>query len=140
METLTLKKSFVLKAPIARVWDALTDPEQIKQYFFGTQTETDWQPGSPIYFRGEWNGVKYEDKGTILAMEPEKLIRYSYWSSMSGKEDKPENYQTVTYAVTVVPEGTALTVIQEDIENQEKLDHSEGGWIAFADGIKKLVE
>jgi len=68
---------------IANVWDALTNPEMIKLYFFGTNTITDWEVGSPIKFTGEWNGQSYEDKGIILDMEVNKLIKYSYWSSMS---------------------------------------------------------
>ncbi len=36
-----------IKAPSSKVWEALTKPEIIKQYFFGTNTETDWKPGSP---------------------------------------------------------------------------------------------
>src|ERR1700755_2518587 len=86
-----------LNASINAVWDALTNPTTIKKYFFGTDTHTDWKVGSPIRFTGEWQGKKYEDKGTILAVEKNKLIKYSYWSSMSGIEDKPENYLIVTF-------------------------------------------
>ena len=46
-----------------KVWDALTDPDQIKQYMFGSQVETDWRPGSPIVWKGEYEGKQYEDKG-----------------------------------------------------------------------------
>jgi uncharacterized protein YndB with AHSA1/START domain len=46
------RASITIAAPVEKVWDALTRPELIKQYFFGTETETDWTPGNPIYFRG----------------------------------------------------------------------------------------
>jgi hypothetical protein len=37
-----------INASPAQVWAALTDPELIKQYMFGSQVETDWHPRSPI--------------------------------------------------------------------------------------------
>ena len=45
-----------IHASISKVRDALTNPEILKQYFFGTDTITDWKPGSPIKFKGEWQG------------------------------------------------------------------------------------
>ncbi len=30
------------------VWKALTDPDVIATYFFGSRVETDWRPGSSI--------------------------------------------------------------------------------------------
>ena len=53
-----------------RVWSALVDPEQIKQYMFGSQVVTDWQPGSPIVWKGVYDGKPYEDKGEVLEIDP----------------------------------------------------------------------
>src|SRR6186713_2573823 len=94
--------SIVIDASREEVWDALTNPDQIKKYFFGTKAVSDWKKGSPLYFRGEWEGKKYEDKGTILESRKDELFQYSYWSSLSGIEDKPENYVTVTYQLSEV--------------------------------------
>lgn len=45
-----------INAPLEKVWKALTEPEIVKQYFFGTDLVTDWKVGSPIIFQGEWEG------------------------------------------------------------------------------------
>jgi Activator of Hsp90 ATPase homolog 1-like protein len=37
-----------ISASREQVWTALTDPEQIKKYMFGSQVVTDWEQGSPI--------------------------------------------------------------------------------------------
>ena len=71
---LIAKASTNISAPASRVWDALTNPEIIKQYFFGTQAISDWKEGSSLEFKGEWEGKKYLDKGIILKSEPEKLF------------------------------------------------------------------
>ncbi len=144
--TITGKVNATIYAPMAEVWEALTNPDLIKQYFFGTNTTTDWKVGSPIKFTGEWQGKTYEDKGTILAFEPNKLIRYSYWSSMSGIEDKPENYVTVTYALFSNNSSnnnkgsTDITITQENIPDEKMKEHSEENWKKVLDGLKKLVE
>src|SRR5437773_1994539 len=89
--------NITISVPATKVWKALTTPSIIKQYFFGTDAIPDWKVGSPLTFKGEWQGKQYEDKGTILDLIPQKLFKYSYWSSMSGREDTPENYADITY-------------------------------------------
>ena len=144
--SITGKVNATIYAPASKVWEALTNPDLIKQYFFGTSTTTDWKPGSPIKFTGEWQGKTYEDKGTILAFEPEKLIRYSYWSSMSGIEDKPDNYVIVTYELSknngnsTNHGSTNITITQENIPDEKTKAHSEENWKKVIDGLKKLVE
>ncbi len=89
-----------INTPVSKVWDALTNPDKIKKYFFGTNAISDWKVGDPLEFKGEWEGKEYHDKGIILKSEKNKLFQYTYLSSMSGKEDIPENYATVTYELS----------------------------------------
>lgn len=136
---ITGKVSIQINAPASRVWEALTTPELIKQYFFGTDAVSEWTAGSPIIFRGEWQGKKYEDKGTILEVVPQKLFRYSYWSSMSGIEDKPENYANITYALSEDNHVTTLTITQENIPDEKMKAHSEENWNKVLAGLKNLL-
>lgn len=129
-----------IQATIAEVWDALTKPEIIKQYFFGTNTVTDWKPGHAIKFTGEWQGKKYEDKGTILDIVKNRLIKYSYWSSMSGIEDKPENYVIVTYEISGKDNNVNLSILQENIPDQKMKEHSEENWQKVLQALKGLLE
>ncbi|MEO6541881.1 MAG: SRPBCC family protein [Ferruginibacter sp.] len=129
-----------INAGIAEVWDALTKPEIIKQYFFGTNTETDWKPGHAIKFTGEWEGKSYVDKGTVLDIEKNKLIKYSYWSSMSGIEDKPENYAILTYEISGKDGDVTVSVLQENIPDEKMKTHSEGNWNKVLQGLKNLLE
>ena len=129
-----------IDATVFKVWEAITKPEIIKQYFFGTDTITDWKPGHPIKFRGEWEGKKYEDKGTILEMKERELIKYNYWSSMSGIEDKPENYVIVTYKLSGEDYNVTLTVTQENIRDEKMKTHSEENWKKVLNDLKSLME
>lgn len=140
METLTLKTSITFKAPIAKVWHGLTDPTTVKKYFFGTDLKSDWKVGSPITFSGEWEGHKYKDGGIILDIDEPKLLKYTYWSSMSGTENKPENYNNITYELSESNGVTTLVITQNGVKNQEAADHSEQNWKTVFDGLKKIIE
>lgn len=137
---LTLTVSELINAPAPAVWKALTDEAMIKEYFFGTEVETDWQKGNAIVFRGSWQGQEYVDKGTILEVEEEKIFRYDYWSSMSGLEDKPENYATITYRLDSKGGRTKLTIEQQGFQDQDSYDHSAENWKSVLADLKSLIE
>ena len=134
------KRSIVVIAPAARVWQALTRPELVKQYLFGTEMTADWRVGGAITYRGQWEGKPYQDKGSVLAFEPEKRLRSTYFSSLSGLEDKPENYNTVTYELAEAKGRTTLTVTQDNNPSPESAEHSAKNWAMVLEGLKKLVE
>jgi uncharacterized protein YndB with AHSA1/START domain len=140
MEKLTVNVQVKFKAPMAKVWQGLTDPALVKEYFFGTDLESSWRVGEPIKFSGEWNGHKYEDHGTILDIDPGTFVKYSYWSSMSGTEDKPENYANITYNLTENNGETELTVTQDNVKNEEAKVHSEQNWTGLFEELRKLIE
>ena len=137
---LALKTTAIFNAPVTKVWEALTNPAIVKEYFFGTNLLTDWKEGGPILFTGVWDGVAYEDKGTVLKFEPEHYLSYNYWSSFSGTADIPENYANIEYMVEAVEEGTKVTVTQDNLKDEEALTHSENNWQMLLNEMRKLVE
>jgi uncharacterized protein YndB with AHSA1/START domain len=139
-DKLTAEASIKLNASPARVWKALTDPAEIKEYLFGTETKSDWKRGSDITYTGEWEGKAYEDKGKIIDIVPEKLLHTTYYSSMSGKEDKPENYANVIYKLTPDGQQTTLTITQDNNFSEESKEHSQSNWNQVLESLKKLVE
>jgi uncharacterized protein YndB with AHSA1/START domain len=137
---LIVKKSIFINAGAAAVWDALVNPEKIKQYLFGTETISNWKVGSRITYKGVWDGKEYRDGGIILQFVPEKIFQSTYWSSMSGTEDIPDNYATVTYELQKEGNGTLLTLTQDNCKTPEQQKHSESNWAIVLEGLKKLVE
>lgn len=134
------KTSIMINAPTSKVWEALTRPAMIKQYMFGTDVTTDWQVGSPIRYKGVWQGKPYEDKGKVLQNEPGKLLVSTFWSSLGGLPDSPENYQTVRYELDGADGSTRLTITQDNNASEEEARHSEENWKMVLEGIKKLLE
>jgi uncharacterized protein YndB with AHSA1/START domain len=137
---LIAKASTTIAAPASRVWNALTNPELIKQYFFGTEAVSDWKEGSTLEFRGEWEGRKYLDKGVILKSEEPKLFQYTYLSSFSNLPDAPENYANISYELTEEDGETMLTIKQENVANEESRKQSEENWAYVLKNLKDLLE
>ena len=52
------KATTTVDAPVTKVWDAFVNPRIIKQYMFGTDVASDWKKGSPITWKGEFQGKK----------------------------------------------------------------------------------
>ena len=138
--TLVARTQIDVNAPINKVWDALVEPEQIKQYMFGTQAISDWKEGSRIVWKGEWQGKPYEDKGTILKFQPRQLLQYSHFSPLTGQPDVPENYHTVT--IELIDRGdnqTRVVLSQDNNATTDDQRHSEENWSAMLDGLKKFL-
>jgi uncharacterized protein YndB with AHSA1/START domain len=136
----TAEATTTINTPVSRVWDALTNPSLIKQYLYGTEVTSDWKVGSPITYKGEWEGKSYEDKGEILQIEREKLLVSTFWSSLAGLPDVPENYKTVRYELSPEDNGTKLTITQDNNATREEADHSTQNWTTVLDKLKELLE
>ena len=134
-------KTVTIDAPRAKVWDALTNPAKVRQYMHGTNISTDWKVGSAITWKGEWKGQSYVDKGTVLAFEPERLLKNTHWSPLGGSEDTPENYHTVTYELADEGGKTTLTLTQDNNATQEEADTmAEDNWGPMLQGLKEAAE
>jgi uncharacterized protein YndB with AHSA1/START domain len=141
METkLVAKASTTINAPASKVWEALTKPQLIKQYMFGSDVVTDWKVGSPIIYKGEWQGKPYEDKGMVLQVEPGKKLVSTHWSPLSGVPDSPENYHTLTYALSEHNGHTDVTLTQDNNASEGEKAESEQNWNMMLAGLKKVAE
>jgi len=140
-QDLTVSKTILVNASPSKVWLAVTTPEIIKEYLYGTETITDWKIGSTIVFQGEYEGHKYRDHGVILKNDLHECLSYSYWSGFSGLEDKPENYSSVTYLLeNKEDKATEFTWIQKGFASEENQKHSENGMMDFLAKFKEVAE
>ena len=140
MSNLIAKATTNISAPRSEVWDALVTPASIKQYMFGSDVTSDWEEGSPITFKGEWQGRAYEDKGVVKRVDPGRFVQYTHYSPLSGLPDVPENYHTVTIELMDAGDKTRVVLTQDNNRDEEERAHSEKNWEMMLGGLKKFVE
>jgi uncharacterized protein YndB with AHSA1/START domain len=140
MSDLSATSSTGIKASIQEVWNAITTPDLIKQWFFGVDTESDWTVGSGLIHRGEWQGKPYVDKGEIVRIEPPRLLVHTHWSDLSGKPDSPENYQEVTWALSERDGVTELTITEHNLPSEQAKALSEESWKTVMSNLKELLQ
>jgi uncharacterized protein YndB with AHSA1/START domain len=132
--------SVSVNASKSKVWKAITTPELIRKYLMGTNVTSDWKEGSAISYQGEYNGKTYHDKGVIKKIEPEKIFQSTYWSSMGGKEDKPENYNLVTYKLSEDGGKTTVTLTQDNVQSEKEKEHVTQNWNMVLQKLKQVAE
>lgn len=101
-------------APASKVWLALTMPDLVKQWQYGSDLLTTWEPGTPIIFRNEWNGQIFEQKGTVLEFKPASRLKYSLFVPRPDLQDIPEHRFFMTYELTESGGLTSVLFLQED--------------------------
>lgn len=139
-KNLIARVSVTINASKDNVWNALVNPEVIKQYMFGATVVTDWREGSPIVWKGDWNGKSYEDKGMILQFKPGRSLQYSHFSPLSGLPDNPENYHTVTIELSGEGDQTRVSLTQDNNPTDQAREHSEQNWKTMLSAMKKVLE
>ena len=145
---LFIQNSINIKAPVAQVWNALTNPEETKKYMFGCETVSDWQPGSSLLWKGSYEGKEMIFvKGNIVSIKPGISLVYTVFDPNSTMEDIPENYLTVTYDLSEENAETILLVSQGDYssvadgERRYAESYNGGqGWNTILLEIKKILE
>ena len=132
--------TITLNASVKKVWDTLTKPELVKLWQYGSDLITNWDVGSEINFRTEWEGKVFEQWGKILEIRPTEFIKYSLFAPGPDLEDKPENYFVMTYNLTDENERTKLEIIQEDNRPNAVQEEPQGEENPILKSLKEVVE
>ena len=130
-----------IRAPASTVWRALTVPDLVKQWQYGADLLTTWEPGTPIVFRNEWDGQIFEQRGTVLEFMPGSRLKYSLFFPRPDLQDTPAHHFFMTYELTERGGLTSVLIRQED-PRPAPLDASAGGEEGpdVLSDLKQLVE
>ena len=117
----------------AKLWEALTDPDFIQQYFFGCRNTSTWQEGDAIESRDPEGELSW--KGIILRSIPEQEVVFTF----DHLTDEPPS--TVRYLIEPQGELVQLTISHEDFQEVSAIrDRVKNGWPGIIAGIKSLLE
>jgi uncharacterized protein YndB with AHSA1/START domain len=130
-----------IHAPASKVWLALTVPDLVKQWQYGSDLLTTWEPGTPIVFRNEWDGQTLEQRGTVIEFTPPSRLKYSLFFPAPDLQDIPEHHFFMTYELSESGGATSVLIRQED-PRPSPTDESSGGEEGpdVLSQLKELVE
>jgi len=127
-------------ASMQDVWRALTDTDLVAQWMGGARVESKWEPDADITFTGTLHRYTHRDRGTVLAVEPRKLLKYSHGARLSRLPDLPQNRTVVTLSLDWTGEKTSLTVRHECFYSDAEYKHANYFWGFALNDIKHLLE
>ncbi|WP_052573714.1 SRPBCC domain-containing protein [Haloferula sp. BvORR071] len=118
----------------AKLWEALTNNEFIRQYWFGSENHSTWKEGDPI--EGLSDEGQLEWKGTILKSVPESEVVFSFDHLA---EEPPSR---VTFKIDPQAAGMVqLTITHDEFQEVSPIrDRVKNGWPKIVEGIKSLLE
>jgi uncharacterized protein YndB with AHSA1/START domain len=128
-----------LDAPVSRVWKALTDVDQMRQWYFDLKDFTP-QVGFEFEFVVEHEGNSYHHLCKITEVVPQKKIAYTW-----RYKDEPGD-SLVTFEMVPDGNGTRLRLTHTGIETFPKTQafarkNFEAGWTAIIGSeLKQFVE
>jgi len=126
-----------IRTTAAKLWQALTDQEFIRQYWFGCAQECDWKVGSP--WRMLTPDGALADSGEVLEIEPGKRLVLSWRNESERLRD--EGVSRMTYDLDQRGEVVKLTVTHEiDKDGAKLIDAVSIGWPAILSSLKTLLE
>jgi uncharacterized protein YndB with AHSA1/START domain/DNA-binding transcriptional ArsR family regulator len=117
-----------------RVWQALTDSELTKQYYYGNTVESDWKPGSPMVYRNP-DGSESIVCEIVEADPPRRLVHTFFFP---GTDESPSR---CTWTIEARGEASLLVLTHDEFDGETTTYRSVAhGWVPVLSGLKTLLE
>ena len=164
-----IEKQVTLRAPVARVWQAIADAREFGRWF-GVELTGEFAPGATLTgsFKEEFNEaaiheyqkqrglqpsrVRVPERNfvfcTVEHIDPPRYFSFRWIPYGIDAEIDPRNEPTtlVEFRLQPVAEGTLLTIAESGFDRvpahrrERALRMNEGGWAAQAENIRRHVE
>ncbi len=128
----------IIRTTPTKLWEALTRPEFMRQYWFGMTIECDWKSGSHWKIVG--GDGKVYDTGELLEIDPPRrmVIR---WTNEWKPELKSEGPSRCTIELEPVDKSVKLTITHEmDRPESRFIRATSEGWPLLLSNLKSLLE
>jgi uncharacterized protein YndB with AHSA1/START domain/DNA-binding transcriptional ArsR family regulator len=143
--------SYIRTTP-EKVWQALTDPAFMAQWWTSISLHSDWEVGSTV--RWEHHGVTIEDPAQVVVeCDPPRRLSYTWHSftpelaeaiGMSSDVQQAvaaERRTTVTFTIEPLDDMVRLTVMQYGFEpGGRAIELISHGWPQYLPSLKALLE
>jgi uncharacterized protein YndB with AHSA1/START domain len=137
MNTDTVERSILLKAPRSRVWRALSDAEEFGKWFGVNLSGKRFAPGANVQGQVTYPGYEYVLFDIYIErMEPERLLAWRWHPAAveKGRDYSGEPTTLVVFELRDAPGGTLLSVVESGFDQipparrLEAFRMNSGGW------------
>jgi uncharacterized protein YndB with AHSA1/START domain len=134
-----VRRELEIRAPRARVWEALTEPDQLTQWFPTRRAEIDLRPGGEAIL--EWDEAKAE--AVVDVVEPPGRFVFRWRPEGLGRP-----FTTVSFTLEELGDGASTRVrlvesgfasLPDQIETQSQKGNDEG-WAHELQELKECLE
>jgi uncharacterized protein YndB with AHSA1/START domain len=126
-----------IKTTPERLWQAITDDDMRRRYWFGVGVLSDWTPGS-AYKAVHTLSPNPIHEGQNLEVDPPRRLVQSFRALWSD-EVKDEGNSRVTWEIEPVGDSCKLTVTHDQLRDGVN-EQLYGGWPQVLSGLKTLLE
>ncbi len=142
-----IEKRIELKAPVSRVWRALTDHREFGEWF-RVKLEGPFVPGQLSRGRVTYPGYEHVQwEATVQKMEPERLFSFTWhpYAAEPGTDYSKETPTLVEFRLEKSPAGTVLVITESGFENipahrrAEAFRLNDSGWTTQVHNIERHV-
>ena len=128
----------IIRTSPEKLWEALTDPEFIRQYWYGVKVECTWKKGAP--WKLALPDGRLADAGEILEVEPPRRIVIR-WQNEWNPEMKAEGPSRCSIDLEPLDGAVKLTISHEiDRPASKFITGVSGGWPYTLSNLKSLLE
>src|SRR5437588_32499 len=131
-------QAYVRTTP-GKLWDAITSPEQTRQYFYGLAVTSDWKPGASI--KHLFPDGKSQVEGKVIEVEPGRKIVHTF--ATTGSTDGASR---VTWEIQPMGAVTLLTLthvgpgIRQRGSNGQRVDRSPAPFRHFTQRLRARLQ
>lgn len=145
-KTDAIHKQLVLKAPLSRVWQAISNAEQFGAWF-GAKLRGELVAGATVTCTLAFQGKELTMPLWVDRIEPERLVAFRWhpFAVDPAVDYTQEPTTLVELAIEPTPEGTLLTVTESGFDQipearrARAFEMNTGGWAAQLDNIARHV-
>lgn len=121
-----------------KLWEAITEPEMTRQFFYANDVESDWKVGSPVRHKGPDGKVNLD--GKVLEVVPQRKLVTTF-CAVHGVVTAKDRPSRVTWEIEPRGEVCRLTLTHDDFDGiTETYKQVGSGWNPVLSGLKTLLE
>jgi uncharacterized protein YndB with AHSA1/START domain len=127
-----------IRTTAEKLWQALTEPEFTRRYWFDTTQESEWRPGA------SWKIVfpdgRLADSGEVVEIDPPQRLVLK-WRNELFPEMTAEGFSRMTYEIEEKGDSVKLTITHTmDVSESKFIAAVSTGWPIILSSLKSLLE